>query len=234
MRAKPASDPTSWAYQAAIHGTYAQNPLAQWNQCRHGTWYFVSWHRMYLYYFERIVRAQVVANGGSSRWALPYWNYDGGGNHNTLPMAFRNPTLPGGATNPLYVAQRASGINGGAGLPPSITSPVAALACPSFTGTGEFGGGVTSPFGQFWGQTGRLEQTPHNDVHVAIGGLMGDPDTAAEDPIFWLHHANIDRIWWIWSQHHSDPTDPAWVNQSFGFMDVGGVPASLTDGGVEN
>src|SRR5437763_1225946 len=114
MRAKPASDPTSWAYQAAIHGTYAQNPLAQWNQCRHGTWYFVSWHRMYLYYFERIVRAQVVANGGSPRWALPYWNYDGGSGHNTIPTAFRHPTLTGGGPNALYVADRAAGINAGA------------------------------------------------------------------------------------------------------------------------
>ena len=33
-----------------------------------------------------------------------------------------------------------------------------------------------------------------------IGGLMGDPHTATRDPVFWLHHANIDRIWWLWTQ----------------------------------
>jgi len=88
MKAKPASDPASWAYQAAIHGTLAGSPRAQWNQCRHGSWYFLPWHRMFLYYFERIVRAQVTANGGPGTWALPYWNYDGGGDHNSLPLAF--------------------------------------------------------------------------------------------------------------------------------------------------
>jgi tyrosinase len=233
MQKKSETDPTSWAYQAAIHGTYATPPLPLWNQCRHGSWYFVSWHRMYLYYFERIVRAQVVTNGGPQDWALPYWNYDGGGPENTLPTAFRNPNRQDGSTNPLYVAQRNPGINAGAGLPSSITSPAFALSRPIFTGTAEFGGGITSPLGQFWGQTGRLEQTPHNDVHVAIGGWMGDPDTAAQDPIFWLHHANIDRIWWLWGQQHADPTDPRWTDQSFDFMDVSG-PASLTDLEVED
>jgi len=37
MQAKAPTDPTSWAYQAAIHGTLAASPLPQWNQCRHGT-----------------------------------------------------------------------------------------------------------------------------------------------------------------------------------------------------
>jgi len=233
MKAKPAADPTSWTYQAAIHGSLDPHPAAGWNQCRHGSWYFVSWHRMYLYFFERIVRAQVVALGGPADWALPYWNYDGGNGHNALPTPFRNP-MQGGQNNPLYLAERATGINAGAGLPPSITSPAFALSRTQFTGASEFGGGITSPLGQFFAQTGRLEQTPHNDVHVAIGGFMGNPDTAAEDPIFWLHHANIDRIWWLWQQQPTSvpTTDPAWLGQSFPFFDDGGAPASLSDAGV--
>ncbi len=109
MKAKPATDPTSWAYQAAIHGTYAAHPLAGWNQCRHGSWWFVAWHRMFLYFFERIVRAQVIANGGPNTWALPYWNYDGGSGHNALPKAFRNPTLPAARPTPsTLIATRGS------------------------------------------------------------------------------------------------------------------------------
>jgi len=27
---------------------------------------------------------------------------------------------------------------------------------------------------------------------------MGVVGTAAFDPIFWSHHAMIDRIWWLW------------------------------------
>jgi tyrosinase len=41
--------------------------------------------------------------------------------------------------------------------------------------------------------------------------------TAPADPIFWMHHANIDRLWWQWQQAHpgknpslsgSGPTSP--------------------------
>jgi predicted metal-binding membrane protein len=158
------------------------------------------------------------------------WDYNAGGQQNSLPMPFRDSA----GDNPLYVAQRNPGINAGAGLPASITSPAFALSRPLFTGASEFGGGVTSPFGQFWSQTGRLEQTPHNDVHVAIGGWTGDPDTAAQDPIFWLHHANIDRLWWLWQQTHATLTDPAWRRQSFDFVDAAGTRVSLTDADLDN
>ena len=46
---------------------------------------------------------------------------------------------------------------------------------------------------------GDVESTPHNYVHVDIAGLMEQPPaTAGQDPIFWLHHANIDRLWEVW------------------------------------
>jgi Common central domain of tyrosinase len=235
MKAKPANDPTSWSYQAAIHGTYASSPLPEWNQCKHGSWYFLSWHRTYVYFFERIVRAEVVANGGPPTWALPYWNYDGGSGHNALPSAFRGPTAPDGTPNSLFVTDRNPGINAGAGIPSAITSASFALGRPFFTGASEFGGGVGSALDQFWTQTGRLEQTPHNDIHVTIGGLMGDPDTAAEDPIFWLHHANIDRLWWFWErQGHLNPPDQPWRDQGFEFSDEQGSGVSLTGMDVEN
>ena len=41
----------------------------------------------------------------------------------------------------------------------------------------------------------------HNSIHLALGygsndtiGHMASPDVAAFDPIFWLHHANVDRL----------------------------------------
>ncbi|MGH3426206.1 MAG: tyrosinase family protein, partial [Mycobacteriales bacterium] len=84
MKARPVTDPTSWAYQAAMHATYADAPPgAVWNQCQHASWYFLSWHRMYLYYFERIARKAVAAEGGPADWALPYWNYSVGGQSST-------------------------------------------------------------------------------------------------------------------------------------------------------
>ena len=228
MKAKASSNPRSWSYQAAIHGTAVGSPPALANECRHQSWYFAPWHRMYLYYFERIVRAEVIAAGGPATWALPFWDYDRSGT-NTLPLAFRQSTRPDGSPNPLFVANRNPGINSGAGaLPSTVTSPAFALSRPNFTGTTEFGGGTASPVGQFQGRTGRLEQTPHNDIHVQIGGLMGDPATAALDPIFWLHHANIDRLWAIWDDNtHANPSAATWADQSFSFFDADGAQVSL-------
>ena len=37
----------------------------------------------------------------------------------------------------------------------------------------------------------------HNQVHVWIGGDMG-PATSPNDPVFYLNHCNVDRIWEAW------------------------------------
>jgi tyrosinase len=230
MKARDSSDPTSWSYQAAIHGTHAAQTKPLWNGCQHGTWFFVAWHRMFIYYFEQIVRAAVVQAGVSSDWALPFWDYGAGGQQATIPLAFRDPEV-NGSPNPLYVSQRAQGINSGLALPPAVASPARALSRPKFTGMAQFGGGITS-VQQFSSSTGQLEQTPHNDVHGLVGGQggwMNDPDQAAEDPIFWLHHANIDRIWFVWSgPTHEDPADQRWTGQKFSFFDAEGNQVQKT------
>ncbi|WP_271078972.1 tyrosinase family protein [Aurantiacibacter sp. MUD61] len=43
-----------------------------------------------------------------------------------------------------------------------------------------------------------IEGQPHNNVHNSIGGLMGE-FLSPIDPIFWLHHANVDRLWTVWT-----------------------------------
>jgi tyrosinase len=42
-----------------------------------------------------------------------------------------------------------------------------------------------------------FESAPHNLVHNLIGGVMSDM-LSPTDPIFWLHHANVDRLWVAW------------------------------------
>lgn len=44
----------------------------------------------------------------------------------------------------------------------------------------------------------------HGNVHVFIGGTMRDPNGSPADPIFWLHHAFIDKIWNDWQQLYPD------------------------------
>jgi hypothetical protein len=47
-----------------------------------------------------------------------------------------------------------------------------------------------------------LESAPHNSIHVAIGGDMGSTQMSPNDPIFYMHHRNIDRNWWKWQQQN--------------------------------
>lgn len=63
-------------------------------------------------------------------------------------------------------------------------------------------------------------EDPHNDIHLAVGGFdmagsgpefgiiagangdMGENNTAAMDPIFFFHHCNVDRMFWLWQVHN--------------------------------
>lgn len=38
----------------------------------------------------------------------------------------------------------------------------------------------------------------HNWVHVWIGGTTAEVAWAAYDPLFWAHHAMVDRLWRLW------------------------------------
>ena len=233
MKGRPVTDPTSYAFQANIHGTGDSPTTPQesssWNNCEHGSYYFLSWHRMYLYFFDRILRAA----SGDPKLVLPYWNWTDG-TQRTLPAPFRQPA---NSSNSLYVAppDRPAALDAGtANLGIGVVAFSAAFADTNFdtpAGSGaSFGGQIVAP-NQFNSPHGAFESQPHDVVHVALGGLMSDPDTAARDPIFWLHHANIDRMWNLWIAEgggRSDPADAAWRNTRFTFFDEAGHAVYLT------
>jgi len=206
-----------------------------WKQCQHQSWYFLPWHRGYLAAFEETVRKAIIGLGGPADWALPYWDYSDSNNPNalTFPPAFSAPTLPTGEPNPLLVDRRFGDGTGQIVLRPDDVG-LNALKETRFEGSTAGGstgfGGVRTPFSHFGPRSanGRLERQPHNVVHSLIGGrlpdgdpqdprsygLMSMPITAALDPIFWLHHANIDRLWESWlkrSPSNVNPADSAWL-----------------------
>lgn len=257
MKAKPIADPTSWRYQAAIHeyrrasDPFAQRgdvlpPLAEqrrfWNQCQHGSWYFLSWHRMYLHHFETIVAAEVKKIAPTADWALPYWNYsdDGDPSARLLPPAFRSAKKADGTDNALFVPNRTAAANAGS---PFADDADVALAGPlrerdfvslSF-GTG-FGGPNTS-FMHGGSLIGSVELAPHGSMHMAVGGLMQAFNTAALDPIFWLHHCNIDRLWQVWLDRdpvHVNPSSIWPTSVSFAFRSVSGAAVTMTSRQVVN
>lgn len=41
---------------------------------------------------------------------------------------------------------------------------------------------------------------PHTAGHGGVGGTMLDVSGSPGDPLFFLHHTNLDRLWWKWQQ----------------------------------
>jgi hypothetical protein len=220
MKSLDADDPRSWSYQANVHGTLL--PQSQWLDlfytCEHHTDYFWPWHRMYLYWFEQIVRDQ----SGNPDFALPYWDYSDP-TKQYLPEPFRNPD------NALYVSRRSNDANFRDASSPSIDDPMFnycnGLAQPSF-------GLFPKP-----GASERLESDVHDPIHAWVGGnpfigppgLMFQVETAAQDPVFYLHHSNLDRLWESWKSitldgaNHADPPDLPWRGTAYAFFDDTGT-----------
>ncbi|MCR9095066.1 MAG: tyrosinase family protein [bacterium] len=205
------------------------------NQCQHAGWFFLPWHRGYLAAFESILADWIASQGGPADWALPYWNYLDASNSaaRDIPQEFRDPTLPShpattaGDPNPLADALRGPA----ASLGPQtwIASDIDLAAQTEDTYTSDPGslgyGGPISGFDQQGNAYGAIESNPHNFVHVMVGGgrttgpdgWMSDPSFAALDPIFWVHHCNIDRLWAAWMddpQNDQERSQP-WRNGPF-------------------
>jgi hypothetical protein len=285
MRDLDPRNPFSWSFQANIHWrpmfpgyVYEQADTAAdpgprlfrddggfipepdvFNQCPHGNWWFLPWHRAYLYFFERILRWAA----GEPRLTLPYWNYCDPGQRE-LPAVFRAPKVKG-QPNPLYLPESVTFHDKG-GKPqvfPLRDGPLnngLAILSPSAAGRDAlkvipFTTSPPSPADECFGSprachptctcgSGAIETAPHDKVHEAIGGnsaqaggglrggFMGAVPTAARDPIFWLHHANIDRLWESWLRlggGRKNPEDPDWLDREFSFYDVQrGEPKQVT------
>ncbi|MFN5168998.1 MAG: tyrosinase family protein [Cyclobacteriaceae bacterium] len=201
LKGEPSTD--SWLYQANIHDVPRGTIIRDlYSTCEHGTIHFYTWHRMYLYYFEKIARKA----SGDNKFTLPYWNYSLPGQER-LPIEF---TTPADNSNPLYNPDR-DNMNDGTSLPPDHID-LSSLDESTFS---------RFNFGS--------EDVPHNVVHGFIGGTMGTTRTAGRDPIFWLHHCNLDRLWnkWVQRTGHLNPVDPAWLSTPYDFFDENGVRVTL-------
>jgi polyphenol oxidase len=84
------------------------------------------------------------------------------------------------------------------------------------------------------GTAGALENAPHGPVHIWTGDTamqaanndMGVLATAAQDPVFFAHHGNIDRLWSVWlglSPTHRNFTSPTWLTHTWEFYDENSV-----------
>ena len=202
----------SWGYQRGIHKYSLPYPSplpTAWNTCTHhgspGP-AFLSWHRAYLYYFERICRAA----SGYYAFTLPYWNYDMPG-QDALPPPFKNPNNT--AANALYYSPRL--INDGSVVDAGSRGEQDTITEPNFDLFQE------------------AIQGCHDLTHGAVGGHMGSVNYAALDPIFYLHHCNIDRCWRHWQisnlPNNANPSPtPSWWGTPWTFFDESSAQVTMT------
>jgi tyrosinase len=200
--ANPA-DPLGWQAQAQVHADH----------CPHGNWFFLPWHRAYLLAFEDICRSL----SGNPEFALPYWDWS---QDQQLPAAFTDQN------SPLFNGTRQ--LAAGAPLNVAQVDPEFIRQMLSESSYEIFGSGrpadqtdATNPdWQQANGTSSGVEIGPHNQVHVAIGGDMGDM-LSPLDPIFWLHHCNVDRLWVVWNQcgangtRNANSDNPNWLIYTF-------------------
>lgn len=182
-------DPLSWIAQARTHADF----------CAHGTLEFLPWHRPYLANFERICGVLI----GDPDFALPYWHW--ADNQGRMPQPF----FDNGPLNVLswdddgsYFGQAWGQINS---TPYRFAEPNFGLLDGPAAGSFSDSNLSSMESAATFQLLSSLTENPHGTVHVVTGGNpmfnLGDASghfsagLSPLDPIFWLHHANVDRIW---------------------------------------
>jgi tyrosinase len=176
---------------------------------------FLSWHRAYLLDLERELQ-KIDASV-----SLPYWRFDepapnlfaedflgrtrsAAGNivfSSTNLLRFWQTDgagitrLPGFdvRTDPAFVSDQATTLLMGGAKPDAIFD------------SGPRADPVTRTRG-----FETMEGDPHGRAHTSFQGWIQDPGTAPRDPLFFLLHCNVDRLWgmWQWFNDRFDGTQP--------------------------
>jgi Common central domain of tyrosinase len=220
MKALPDLDPRSWHQMMMIHLLCSPQ----------SNWFFLPWHRAYLISFERACRRM----SGDPNFALPYWDWT---EEPQLPSAFAEQTV-GGRPNALFDSKREMRADTMAPSPACAQDSIQRIMAE--THFENFGS--TRPTGQDSTDARWLRamgiMTPLEGglgtVHATIGGDMSGMQSPL-DPIFWLHHCNIDRLWARWNAAgRSNTTNTLWTKFRFSgiFPDLQGDKQTAWDAGV--
>jgi hypothetical protein len=209
-----------WAAQAQVHEFH----------CSHRDWFFLPWHRSYLYHFELYLRKQI-----RDSFRIPYWDWSSTG---SLDQECPKELQPAELLSRLAISRNTNSIVEYPSTAPEGENDEQRMAR-------EDQERQTSYSKKWWedsfaqvllqndfdsiggdeGSSGLIESPYHNMVHAIIGGTLGLVSSAANDPIFWLHHCNVDRLWSIWMdrlilanntrQMFPSTNVGAWLDQTF-------------------
>ncbi|KAG7365370.1 tyrosinase central domain containing protein [Nitzschia inconspicua] len=180
----------------------------------HGTPVFLPWHRWFVWQFEKAMQQEV----GRCIY-LPYWDWERdaewesesdvfdadtfGRWRATTRMNRKNCVDEGIASVWDTPFQWSLGIDGG----PEGCLERRFMSGFSFEGEAGILATITN-FERYARRDGfrtTFEVGPHTLVHGIVGGHM-ETHWSCADPLFWIHHSNIDRIWTMWQDYweHDD------------------------------
>ena len=151
--------------------------------CPHGNETFLPWHRLFMVHMEEELGE-----------ALPYWDWTEDG---AVPSLWEGIQAP--------IQEGAVGECSGTGF--SSRSPSVQVN-PATLKAGVEAALMEETFEEFSTTIGG----PHDELHVTMGCDMMVIETAAYDPVFYLHHAYVDYVFAYWQElqrlrgHNDVPT----------------------------
>lgn len=199
-----------WHHQAMMIGT---PPTQSDRNAAHSGSVFLSWHRYFLLVLESFLRNVLQ----DDNFRLPYWDWAADASLNPptssavwgldLLGRFQGPSwrvrleLNPTAVNLLRTDRqlvRNLGATGGLPTREQIRQAIQDQVVYDLPPYDRSVAGFRN-YLEGWLGAGRL----HNNVHIWVGGDMSI-STSPNDPAFFLHHCNVDRIWAAWQ--HQYPT----------------------------
>jgi Common central domain of tyrosinase len=233
FRAMPLEDPIGYQGFANVHCWNCASPASHLGpetapEDVHATWAFLPFHRSYVYALEKVL-GMLVDNPA---FALPYWDWDtrdtsGCEGHQRLPLPYQPQLVPGsgGVVNSLWDQNR--GVTEEDSMCPASVGDTRIDLITSLYDTFPLFFGTDNCGSALW-------HGAHGYIHIWAGGLinaqtdngpmaiscpdMGMLGTAGRDPLFYSHHANVDRIWDLWISKNGVPDYPQdFLDQSWNF-----------------
>lgn len=165
----------------------------------HNSNIFLPWHRVYLQYFEDQLKAI------NPEVTIPYWDWTD--DWATNSQLFRDAS--GGSTGLFGL-----NVSGSVWINPATGVKYTRGFTTETQPTQTLINNIVSQT-NFSTHRSNLEIGPHNTGHRRIGGTMASMVSPA-DPIFYLHHSMVDKVWNDWVEQHwnggtlafSDDADP--------------------------
>ncbi|EGF82710.1 hypothetical protein BATDEDRAFT_86168 [Batrachochytrium dendrobatidis JAM81] len=200
LKNRPASSPVSNSLSGMAQWNYDQFVKTHWDSqaIGHGLPVFLPWHRLFIAGFELALQSIDPSVN------LPFWDWSLDSQNPGASDLFSSKNFGGNGQGNDHCVKDGVTKNWKVTYPDASQRPMAPCLTRCFNFTTlyppeavTFVIDQSKTYDEF---RSNLESGPHGSVHNQVGGTCGDMGGmySTNDPIFFLHHAMVDRIWSIW------------------------------------